>query len=186
MDSFFTQEELENFGCSTIGNNVKLSRFARFYGKDQISIGNNVRIDDFCVLSGKITIHNNIHIAAGCFLYGGEVGIEIYDFANLSSRIAIYAKSDDYSGAYMTNPMVPEEFTNVIQDKVVVNKHVIIGTGTVILPGVIIGEGVAIGSLSLVNKSLPPWMICAGIPVKPIKERRKDLIKFEEKFFSQN
>jgi galactoside O-acetyltransferase len=185
MDSFYAQEELENFGCSSIGYNVKISRFARFYGKDQISIGNDVRIDDFCILSGKITIHNNIHVAAGCYLYGGDVGIEIFDFANLSSRIAIYAKSDDYSGAFMTNPMVPEEFTNVLQEKVVVNKHVIIGTGTVILPGVVIGEGVAIGSLSLVNKSLPAWKICAGIPAIPIKERSKDLLKFEEQFNEQ-
>jgi len=184
MDSFYSEQELEKLGFYKIGENVKISRFARFYGKEGISIGNNVRIDDFCILSGSITIHNHIHIAAGCYLYGGVIGIEICDFANLSSRIAIYAKSDDYSGSFMTNPMLPEEFTNIIQEKVVVKKHVIIGTSTVILPGVVIGEGVAVGSLSLVNKSLPAWKICAGIPAAPIKDRKKDLLSLEEVFIS--
>lgn len=182
MDSYYTKPEMKELGFLAIGENVKISRFASFYGKERIKIGNSVRIDDFCILSGNITIHNNIHIAAGCFLFGGDDGIEICDYANLSSRIAIYAKSDDYSGEYMTNPTIPEEFTNVIQKKVLINKHVIIGTGSVILPGVEIGEGTAIGALSLVIRTIPAWKIYAGIPAKPIKERKNDLLKYEKQF----
>ena len=76
-------------------------------------MGDNVRIDDFCILSGYIELGNNIHIAAFTALYGGENGIFIDDFANLSSRVSVYSVSDDYSGETMTNPMIPDEYKNV-------------------------------------------------------------------------
>lgn len=38
-------------------------------------------------------------------------------------------------------------------------------------PGVVIGEGCVIGARSVVVKNMPSWMICAGHPCKPIKER---------------
>ena len=38
-------------------------------------------------------------------------------------------------------------------------------------PGVNIGNGCVIGARSVVTKDMPEWMICAGFPCKPIKER---------------
>ena len=184
MESFFQQTELSELGLNSIGENVRISKKASIYGAENISLGNNVRIDDFCILSGKIFIENNIHIAAGCYLYGGEAGIKIYDFANLSSRIAVYAISDDYSGSSMTNPTIPDKYKNITHKKVIINRHVIIGPGSTLLPGVIIGEGTAIGAMSLVNDSLPPWKICVGIPAKPIKDRSKALLRQEFEFLN--
>lgn len=43
--------------------------------------------------------------------------------------------------------------------------------GAFIAPGVHIGEGAVIGGGSVVVKDMPPWMICAGNPCKPIKPR---------------
>ena len=40
-----------------------------------------------------------------------------------------------------------------------------------IAPGVNIGEGAVIGGGSVVVKDMPPWMICAGNPCRPIKPR---------------
>jgi carbonic anhydrase/acetyltransferase-like protein (isoleucine patch superfamily) len=97
-NSFLSEAEVSDLGLKQVGQNVSISRLASFYGTENIAIGNNVRIDDFCILSGRITIGNYIHVAAGCYLYGGEQGIELNDFVNLSSRIVIYSKSDDYSG----------------------------------------------------------------------------------------
>jgi putative colanic acid biosynthesis acetyltransferase WcaF len=37
--------------------------------------------------------------------------------------------------------------------------------------GVTIGEGAVIGARSVVSKNMPAWMVCAGHPCKPIKER---------------
>jgi putative colanic acid biosynthesis acetyltransferase WcaF len=39
-------------------------------------------------------------------------------------------------------------------------------------PGVTIGEGAVIGARSVVTRSQPAWMVCAGNPCKPIKPRR--------------
>lgn len=180
--SFYTEQELGKLGFKSYGKNVLISRKACFYGADKIVIGNNVRIDDFCVLSGRITIGSNVHIAVYSALFGGNTGIEMGDFSGLSSRNVIYAESDDYSGEYLTNPTVPDEYRNIICGKVIIGKHVIIGAGCTILPGVRIGEGAAIGSMSLVNESMPEWQMCYGIPCKGYKERSRKLIEMEKEY----
>ena len=182
MTSFYTNEELNKIGFKQIGTNVMISRKASIYGASNISIGSNVRVDDFCILSGKITLDNNIHIAAYSALFGGEYGIHMESFSGLSSRCTIYAASDDYSGAYFTNPTIPDEFRNVIGGRVILSKHVILGTGVCVMPNVCIGEGTSVGSMSLVNKNLNAWGIYAGIPCKKIKDRKRDLLELEKKY----
>ena len=185
MDSFYHQTDLPALGFGKVGENVKISKMAALYGTEKISIGNNVRIDDFCLLSGKIKIGNNVHIAAGCYIFGGEEGVEMDDYTGLSSRCIIYAITDDFSGNALPHPTIPLELRNVIQKKVVLKKHALVGTSVVILPGVTLGEGCAVGAMSLVNKSLPAWKICAGIPAKPISERSKKILELEALHRSQ-
>ena len=182
MTSFFSVEELKELGFASYGENVLISRKASIYGAGKMSIGNNVRIDDFCVLSGNITLGDYIHIAAGSMLFAGHSGIEMKDFSCLSSRCAVYAESDDYSGFALTNPMVPDEYRNVTGAKVTLEKHALVGSGSSILPGVIIGEGVSVGSMSLVNISLDAWGVYVGIPCKRVKERSKRLLELEALF----
>jgi len=174
----------KQLGFCKCGNNVLISRNAVFYDVENIEIGDNVRIDDFCLLSGKIVLGKNIHIAAFSALYGGTDGIFISDYSNISSRVSIYSKSDDYSGNSMTNPTIPENYKNIYSAPVYINKHVIIGATCVVLPGVVIGEGAAVGSMSFVNKSLPPWGIFAGIPCTFLKNRSKNLLEEEKKLLS--
>ena len=182
MNSFYSNDELEKMGFLSIGENVYISRKASIYGINKISIGSNVRIDDFCILSGKIIIGNNIHIAAGTYIYGGDVGVELSDYSCLSSRCAVYAISDDYSGEFMSNPMIPESYRNVKKESVYIGKHALIGTGCTILPGVNIGFGASVGAMSLVNKDLDDFTINVGIPCKKIKDRSKKLLDLETKF----
>ena len=104
------------------------------------------------------------------------------DFSNLSSRCAVYAKSDDYSGEGMTNPMVPDEFKKVYEARVIIGRHVVIGSGTTILPGVEIGEGSSVGAMGLVTKSLEPWGIFLGSPVRKLKDRDKRILSLEREF----
>jgi len=177
--SYYTEEELSRLGLRSYGRDVRISRKTSLYGVDNIVVGNHVRIDDFCILSGKIEIGNYVHVNPYTGIYAGKAGVILEDFANLASRITIYAVSDDYSGEYMTSPLLPEEVTNIKQAQVRIGKHVIIGTGCSILPGVNIGEGCAIGAMSLVKKDCAPWGIYAGIPCKYIKARSKNLLKFE-------
>lgn len=180
--SFYSEEELQEIGFQHVGKNVQISRKASIYSAGRISIGDDVRIDDFCVLSGKITIGNHVHIAVYSALFGGDIGITLEDFSCLSSRCAVYAKSDDYSGNSMTNPTIPEQYLGVIENKVILHRHALCGTGVTILPGVEIGEGTSVGSMSLVTKSLDPWGIYVGIPCRRIKERSKKLLELEQEF----
>lgn len=185
MSSFYSDEDLKKMGFKKIGKNVLLSKNASIYSANKISIGDNVRIDDFCILSGNITLGNYIHISASTLLFGGENGIIMKDFTGISSRSAIYADTDDYSGNALTNPMVPNKFRNVFGGPVVLEKHVLVGTGTTILPNITIGEGSSIGCMSLVNKSLNSWGIYVGIPCKKIKDRSKKIIELEEKMLDE-
>ena len=180
--AIYTREELLKIGFKSIGENVAISTKASFYNPSHISIGNHVRIDDFCILSGNITVGNFIHIAAYSALYGGDMGIEISDFANISSRVSIFAVSDDYSGETMTSPLIPDEFKNVTHGRVRIHKHVIIGSTSVVLPNSELKEGASFGAFSLIKGDVPEWTINAGIPCKIIKPRKKDLLQLEKQF----
>ena len=182
MTSFYTEEELKGLGFRHIGNGVCISRKASIYGAQNISLGDHVRIDDFCILSGRIEIGSYVHVAAYTALYGGSDGIFIEDFANLSSRICVYSVSDDYSGQTMTNPMVPDEYKAVESAPVHIRRHVIVGSTSVILPGVDLQEGSAFGSFSFINRDPEPWSMNAGIPARKIKERSRNLLELEKQF----
>lgn len=184
--NILSPNELEEIGFDSFGKNVRISGKASIYGAARIKLGDNVRIDDFCVLSageGGIEIGNHIHIAVFASMIGAEK-ITLSDFCNLSSRVSIYSSSDDYSGETMTNPMVPDEYKNVHHASVFLGKHVIVGSGSVILPGVRLEEGVAVGSLSLVTKSCEAFGVYAGNPVMRIKERKRDLLEMERRLFA--
>lgn len=182
--AWLTSEQISNMGFAKVGSNVLLSDKSSYYNCPNIEIGNNVRIDDFCVLSagsGGIFIGRNIHIAVYSLLIGGGK-IVLSDFSGLSSRVSIYSSNDDYSGIAMTNPTIPTEFTNVTHADVIIGKHVIIGSGSIILPGVVIEEGAAIGALSLVKKDCQAFTTYAGYPLKRIGERSNKLLEVEKLF----
>ena len=54
---FYTREQLEKIGFKSIGENVLISDKTSIYSPQNISIGNNVRIDDYCVLSAGGGVH---------------------------------------------------------------------------------------------------------------------------------
>lgn len=51
-----------------------------------------------------------------------------------------------------------------------IGKHVWIAVNVTILPGVAIGEGSIIASGSVVTRSIPPFVMAAGIPAKVVKD----------------
>lgn len=182
--SFFTGEELEQLGLAHVGVGVRISRLAALHNPAGISVGDYARIDDFCVLSagmGGIEIGKYVHLAAFASLIG-KGKIVLMDFAGLSSRVSVYSSNDDYSGQYMSNPTVPQQFTNVTSGPVLVGRHVIVGSGSIIMPNVTIGEGAAVGALSLVRNDCEPFGIYAGAPARYVKRRRRELLDIEQRF----
>jgi dTDP-4-amino-4,6-dideoxy-D-glucose acyltransferase len=186
--AFLTKEEIKKIGFKYVGLDVQISDKASIYNAKNIEIGDFSRIDDFCVLSAGnegIKIGNYVHIAVYCSLIGKNK-IELQDFSGLSSKVSIYSSSDDYSGEWLTNPIVPTDYTNILHGDVILGKHVIVGVGTCILPNVIIGQGSAIGAFSLVTTDIEEGVIALGTPAKKVKLRKTNLFILEDKLLKEN
>jgi galactoside O-acetyltransferase len=177
---YLTGADLKAAGFRRVGADVRVHDRASIYGTENISLGNHVRIDDFAIIiaTGPVEIGNHVSIANFCYL-GATHGVVMEDFATLAPGVKIFTSSDDYSGARLTGPTLPKELTGGKAGKVRLGRHVIIGAGSVVLPGCDLGEGCSVGALSLVVKDLPPWGIYAGIPVRRLKDRKKDLLGLE-------
>jgi galactoside O-acetyltransferase len=176
MNSFYTKEELLSLGLKSVGENVSLSRKCSIYGAENIKLGNNVRIDDFCILSGNITIGNFVHIGAMSMLFAGEYGIEFERNTGLSPRCTVFAMSDDFTGEFNGLPTLSFE-RNIKGAKVLFKYSSGAGTGCTIMPGVVFGEGSFAGAMSYVTKSLDDWYIYTGNPAKKIVKRLKEMIQ---------
>lgn len=171
-------------GLGSVGANVQISKKASIYAPKNIFIANNVRIDDYCVITGGagISIGRFVHIACFCALYGGG-GIVLEDFCGLSSRVSIFSESDDYDGESLTNPLIPRMFKpGYVSERVLIKRHSIVGAHSVILPGVTLNEGVAVGANSLVVRDCNEWTVYVGSPAKRIKNRSKHLLELEHAF----
>lgn len=177
MNSFYSEKELAELGLKSYGSNVLISKKCSIYSPEKISVGNDVRIDDFCILSGNIILGNYVHISAYCALYGAQ-GIEFKDYSGCSARTTIYSAMDDFSGDYLIGPMSPSETTNVTGGKVTIGQYVQLGAHCLVFPNVTINEGSVVGALSLVTKDIPKWSVYAGIPAKKLRDRNKGLLKF--------
>lgn len=180
MDSFYGRDELLAIGFAGVGEDVLVSRKASVYGAGMIRLGSHVRVDDFCVLSGAVAIGDHVHVSAGAYLFAGEAGIILGDFSAVSSRCAVYAVSDDYSGMALANPTVPESFRLVDARRVTLGRHALLGTGCTVLPGVTVGDGCSVGAMSLVKTDLDPWGVYVGVPCRRVAERSRSPLGLEQ------
>ena len=183
--AYYTQNELEAMGFKKLGANVKISNKASIYNCDQIEIGNNSRIDDFCVISGRVVIGAYCHITPMCLVAGGSPGIYMADFCTLAYGVKIFSQSDDYSGLTMVNSLIPKKFKNEIFEPVHLERQVIVGAGAIVFPGVRIAEGCSSGAMALINKSTEPWGIYVGNPARRLKDRKRDLLELEKQFLKE-
>lgn len=143
IDFYFYNRQIELLKqFKHIGNNCQLSANA-FYGQpEEIEIGNNVVINDYC------------H-------FWGLGGIYIGDNTMIASHCAITTVTHD-----ITNPTNKNK--DLIQP-ITIGKNVWIGTQVILLPGITIGDNVIVGANSLVKHSLEANGIYAGTPAKRIK-----------------
>lgn len=183
--AYLSETQLREIGFRRLGKNVRISDKASIYNPELIELGDNSRIDDFCVVSGKVIVGQYCHITPMCLIAGGVPGILFSDFCTLAYGVKIFAQSDDYSGLTLTNSLIPKKYKNEIYQSVSVGRHVIIGAGSIVFPGVNIAEGCAVGAMSLVNRSTEPWGVYVGNPARRVKERKKDMLELEKKFLAE-
>lgn len=117
-----------------------------FDNSSYIKLGEKVFIGHACefVCNTRIVIGNNCLIASKCTI--NDTGHEFKRNANINSQ-----------------PITSKE--------IIIEDDVWIGTSCIILQGVTIGRGSIIAAGSVVNKSVPPYEIWAGVPARFIKKR---------------
>ena len=184
--AFLSEEQLISVGFKRLGRNVKVSEKASIYNAELIEIGDFSRIDDFCVLSGKISIGRNVHIAVFCNIAGGSEGIVFEDFSGLAYGCHVMSQTDDYTGRTLTNPTVPAKFKKETKRPVHIGRHCIVGTNSIIFPGVTLHEGTSVGAMSMVTKSTEPWSVYFGAPAKRLKSRKQDLLELERQYLDES
>lgn len=176
---YYSTAELLSAGFGNVGTCVCVSRKTSLYAING-SIGNHVRIDDFCTLKGRISIGSHVHIAGYCSISGATASVTIGDFVSVANRVSIYAGSDDYRAAKLNGPMVPPEFVKTISAPVILQEASLIGAHSVILPGVTVGRGASVGALCLIYRSIEPGAIIVSSCAEGVCKGERNLKEIEK------
>lgn len=180
--AFLTKQQLHQLNFKSLGNDVLISEKASLYNTENMDIGHRTRIDDFCVLSGNVSLGRNVHIAVFNNLAGGENGIVMEDYSGLAYGCQVFTQSDDYLGRSMTNPTIPNQFKKEAKRPIRIERHSIVGTMSVIMPGVTLSEGTSVGVLSVVTKTTQPWSIYKGNPAEKVLDRKRKPLELEREY----
>ena len=164
---YLSKNDLKKINFKSLGQNVMISKNVTLIGTNNISLGSNVRIDDYCIISsneGYLKIGNDVHIGGQSYL-GCAGDLTIGNNINIAQGVKIYTKINDYTSFDGNN-------NKFILGKIDIGDQVIIGSNSVLIGKCIIGEGATIGALSFVKNDLKPWSVYAGNPLKFIKDRQ--------------
>jgi len=142
----------------------------------ELEIGSNSYIHDHTIRnpSGALT---NIIIGKFCCI---ATGLSVIGYDHHSEWVAMFPFLDDghranWPGTHgIPYPQSPEFGSNKSRGDIRIGNDVWIGSDARLFKGVTIGDGAVIGACSLVNKSVEPYTIVAGIPARPIRKRFSD------------
>ncbi len=158
----------------------------------KIHIGDNVVIDDNCVLDAKGTDNQGIRIGNGVFvgrntiLYCKDGDISIGDNTTISFNCDVFSANKVSIGqnvqiaAYTFLNGGSHSFDRtdipVIQQErsgtgITVEDNVWLGADVKVLDGVTVGRDSIVGAGAVVTDSVEPFSIVAGIPAKLIRKR---------------
>ncbi len=129
-----------------IGARTSIHRRCRVYCPPGVSIGSHAVINREVLLDGRS-------------------GLTIGDNVSISEGVALITLGHDPQSASFENRGAP----------VTVEDRVFVGMRAMILPGVTLGEGCFVGAGAVVTRDVAPYTIVAGVPARPIGERRRDL-----------
>ena len=151
---YYTRSELLDLGFSAVGENNKISKFTKFYSITGSILGSNNRIDDFCLLKGKIELGDYIHIAGFCLFSGVGGVIKVGNYSGFSSHCSIWTATEDFVSPTLTSPSLNKEYSKCINGNVIFSESVKVGSSCIFLPNIEIGFAVSIAANTLVNNSV--------------------------------
>lgn len=174
------------------GKNILLGSGITLRHPHKIRLGNNVVIDDGCLLDAKgsdnmgITIRDNALISRYTILSCKNGDIELDEYANIgvfcnissNSKLKIGKKVlvGPHCSLFATehkseNPDVPIADQGWKSRGICIEDNVWIGAGVVVLDGVTIGKDSIIGAGAVVSEDIPEFSVAVGIPAKVVKRR---------------
>jgi acetyltransferase-like isoleucine patch superfamily enzyme len=174
------------------GHNVVFGQNVVLRHPHKIHIGNNVVVDDNCLLDAKGESNRGIRIGSGVFVGRNTIlsckngDIELADGANLGFNCEVFSASRVRIGAgalmaaysYIiggdhdfSDPAVSVLAQSRTSAGVEVGDGAWIGAGAKILDGVTIGERAIVGAAAVVRDSVPPLAVSVGIPARVVSTR---------------
>jgi acetyltransferase-like isoleucine patch superfamily enzyme len=174
------------------GRNVIFGQNVVLRHPHKIRIGDNVVIDDNCLLDAKgesnqgIAIGNGVFIGRNSILSCKNGDIELADGANIGFNCELFSASrvsvgrDTLLAAYCYLIGGDHDFSDgsrpVIEqgrksDGVTVGSGAWLGAGAKILDGVRIGDGAVIGAGAVVRSDVPAGAVAVGIPARIVGQR---------------
>ena len=164
---------------------IKVGKGCQFYGMpvtimqpgSRISIGSNCDFRNFSPSSPMLLNHRcvlftltpdaEIHIGNSCGLSGVAIGCK--KKITIGNNVLVGKNTEIMDSDWHPVNSI-DKYNGDISDKAVfIEDNVFIGMNCIILKGVHIGRNSVVGAGSIVTKSLPANMICAGSPCRPIK-----------------
>ncbi len=174
------------------GRNVVFGQNVVLRHPHKIHIGDNVVVDDSCLLDAKGTTNSGIRIGSGVFIGRQSIlsckngDIDIGDGANIgfncevfsASRVTIGPKALLAAYSYLVggdhdfaNPAVPVVEQSRHSAGIAVGSGAWLGAGAKILDGVTVGDGAIVGAGAVVRESIPDHAVAVGIPARIVSTR---------------
>lgn len=176
----------------SVGRNVAFGANVTIRHPRKIHIGNDVVIDDLCVLDAKGDGNEGIRIGSGVFIGRNTIlhckngSISIGDQANIgfncdisaSGRVTVGEKVFIAAYAYIVGGGHEFKLDDVaVMDQgrtakgVRIGNNSWIGAGAIVLDGAEIGSDAIIGAGAVVTKSVPDRAIAVGMPASVVRMR---------------
>lgn len=128
------------------GPNTVIHTSVSFRNARNITVGDNVRIQPYCVLWASPHSH-----------------ITIGDHSGLGPGTAVFSSNHQYA------PGIPYHMQPWEERDVTIGEGVWIGAGCAILPGVRIGDGAVVAAGSIVTRDVSPGALVGGVPARPLR-----------------
>ena len=190
---FLLRSKLYPFLLGRVGDNVTFGANVVLRHPHKIVIGNDVVIDDGCVLDAKgmsnsgITIGDGVFVGRNTILSCKNGDIVIDDRANIGFNCEIFSGGkvrlgkDTLVAAYTymvggdhehKRTDTPVLYQGRIARGIEVDDNVWLGAHVVISDGSSVGHDALIGAGAVVTGDIPPFHIAVGVPAKIIRDRR--------------
>lgn len=158
-----------------IGDNVVIDDNCMLDAKgtdnEGITIGNNVFIGRNTILScknGDIILKNNVNIGFNSYIFSANK-VEIGEYGLIAAYCYLIGGNHDYDDS--DKPILEQGRTSY---GITLEENIWFGAGVKVQDGVTIGKNSIIGTSAVVTKDIPPYSIAAGIPARVIKKRKKE------------